>query len=230
MYHCLNGIEEDTEMKGLRLKGCLLVAAVVIGFQWYVEANPVVPHHFTPDSHTSLVEKIGDLSTTLPLTQVQKSVDHHQHWFYHFETDALRQQTKEFGANHSLNKHIFDFPYNKGAWLNIETISKPIKNKNTLKGHAPVMAVLLTTTDGQFDCGIYGCDALASFDGGKVERFHLEMLNGNPNNVMVMTDGKRFLNEVSKHKSVIIEVDYFQNPGQQFRFSLKDKTNVTYSA
>jgi len=216
-------------MKGLRWKGGLVVAAAVIGFQWYVEANPTKPKGIHENSVISTAQASTTVAAALPVKTVAKRVDHTQNWFYHYQDDDLRHITEEYASNPSRTKHRFAFPYDNDTWLTIRTVSVPLKHKMT-SGHPKVKDVFLTTNNGQFQCGYDGCYAAVSFDGGKVERFHLTMPNAYPNNVLYMIDGQRFLREMSKHKTAIIEVDYFQNGSQQFRFRLHDETRTTYSS
>ncbi|NIG13020.1 hypothetical protein F3J37_01130 [Pantoea sp. Al-1710] len=216
-------------MKHVRLIGSVVACALVVGVQIYYKTHDYHESVTTTSQVTTLTERVSALPASLPMKRVEKSVQQTISWNYHFETDKLRHETKEYGSNASLNQHKFAFPYNRGAWLNIQTVSYPIKSLKT-KDHAPVKNVFLTTTDGQFDCGYDGCSAVVSFDGGKVETFHLEMVNGNPNNVMLITDGKRFMKELKQHKMAIIEVDYYMNGSQQFTFHLNDEKDVSYRA
>jgi len=216
-------------MKGLRWKGGLVVAAAVIGFQWYVEANPVQAEPVKESALVSTIKAVSSVSETLPVKPVAKRVEHAQHWFYNYEDDELRHTTEEYGSNRSLNKHRFAFPYDNDTYLDIRTVSMPLKHR-LKSGHPAVKNVFFTTDNGQFDCGYDGCYATVSFDGGKVERFRLTMPNAYPHNVLYMIDGQRFLHEIRHHQSAIIEVDFFQNGSQQFRFRLHDETTTSYSS
>lgn len=216
-------------MKGLRWKGAMIVAAAVIGFQWYVEANPVEAQPVKESVVTSTLSKVEKLPSSLPVAQVSKKVIPSRNWGYHYEHDELRHVYHEYGANTSENAHRFAFPYDRDTRLSIETLSFPVKAR--LKaGHVPVKGVFLTINNGQFECGYDGCFATVSFDGGKVERFRLSMSLTNPNNVLYMIDGQRFLREARKHHTAIIEVDFFQSGSRQFRFNLEDETTTTYSS
>ncbi|PPC63922.1 hypothetical protein C1Y41_04565 [Pantoea sp. ICBG 1758] len=216
-------------MKNLRWKGGLIVAAAVIGFQWYVEANPVEPVKPVEDVKHETLTKMNSLNLSLPTTPVTEKVKVIKNWQYHFENDQLRHTIKEYGDNASQNKIKFAFPYDRDTWLHIMTVSGNL-NMKKYKPHAPVREVYLTTNNGQFECGYDGCYASVSFDGGKVHRFHLEMINTYPNNVMYMTDGQAFIKEAKKHKNAIIEVDYFNNGSQQFMFSLHDEKLKSFSS
>jgi len=217
-------------MKNLRWKGGLVVAAAVIGFQWYVAENPVEASQETITTHEDTMTKVSALKASLPVQQVKKVVRRNQHWQYNFENDELRHTRKEYGNNQSLTKHRFSFPYDRDTYLHIWTVSGPVRNMAKNAPHAPVREVYLTTNNGQFDCGYDGCYASVSFDGGKVQRFSLRMPRSYPNNVLYMTDGQRFMQELKKHKRAIIEVDYYQYGSQQFTFALHDETETTYSA
>jgi len=217
-------------VKNLKIGGCAVVVALVVGYQWYVQANPIPQDEPVMSQREEVIDKLSHLSTTLPVKQVRKIETNEKNWHYHFEHDDLRQTTTEFGNNSSLNKHVFSFPYNKGAWLNIATTSKPIKDVKAYKPRSSINRVFLTTTDGQFLCEYDGCYASVSFDGGKVERFRVSTLVGSANNIMEVIDGQRFMREVKRHKSAIIEVDYFQNGSQQFRFNLNDGVKIMYSS
>jgi len=194
-------------------------------------ATDSVPSNYLPDTtkHASLSDKIDNLAYTLPVksvTRVEKSV---KHWGVHFEHDDLRGTDIKYSSNASLNKKVFNFPYNKGAYLSINYRSYAVHGENGKK-NAKTKDVYLYTTDGQFDCGYDGCYASVRFDDGKVQRFALSRSTGGRNDVLFVNDAQRFVKAVSQHKNAIIEVPFWQYGPQQFSFILHDENNVIYSS
>jgi len=184
-----------------------------------------------PKPEKSVSEKIADFPQTLPVRTVKRIEKNVQHWFSHSEHDDMRGTDQEYTSNTSLNHMRFNFPYDHGTSLSINYRSYPFMMKGEHKpSHVKTKEVFLVATDGQLDCGYNGCMVRVRFDNGKVQHFSASRAAGGNNQAIFIDNPQRFVNEVAKHKTAIVEVDFWQYGAQQFTFALKDEKNVTYSS
>jgi|GEM_PF-1076160 len=135
-------------------------------------------------------------------------------WVYSESTDEMRGIDSRFASIDSDNQVQFDFPYDGGSNLRITLRKKT--------GESP--EVMFVVSKGQYSCDTISdnCYASIKFDNKAVENIALASTSDYSSDVLFIkydTDINEFIRSLSKAKAVIIELPFYQEGAQQFKFS-----------
>jgi len=143
-------------------------------------------------------------------------------WYQSYDSDEMRGTSTRFIQTRSDNSVDFSFPYNGGARMSIILRSKKTQLKAGQQPSSLKPAeVLLVMDKGQFICSSYDdCSVSVKFDSGKVLQYSVSKSADADSKVFFIDNAQSFIKNISTHKSLIIEADFFQEGSKQFKFDL----------
>lgn len=166
--------------------------------------------------------KFAILSTALISSQAMSA-----RWALTYSKDEMRGTTEKILQTESLRPVELLPPYEGGSWLGIVLRSPKVELK---EGESPdnieVDKAILAISKGQFNCPSYdGCHINVKFDDQKIEKYKTLKPNNGSSDVIYLEDPEKFLQDIKKHKQLIIEADFYQSGPQQFKFNLNGYAN-----
>nr|WP_154926657.1 hypothetical protein [Pantoea agglomerans] len=144
-------------------------------------------------------------------------------WITSYNNDEMRGTAQKFIQTESDNSVEFEFPYNGGSKMAIVLRSKKTELKEGQKPEdLQPSEALLVVSKGQFSCNSFNdCHVSVKFDGEKIQKFSMsESGNGN-SDVIFFDQSSSFIKNLSSHKKVIIEAEFYQAGAKQFKFDLE---------
>jgi hypothetical protein len=130
-------------------------------------------------------------------------------WQYSESTDEMRGTRTRFASAASENNLYFDFPYSGGSEGTIMIRSRPSDGLN----------IILQISKGQFICNSYSGDAISvKFDNKPIQEFPCSGANDGSANVIFIENSRKFLIELKKSSTMIIEASFYQAGKQQLKF------------
>ena len=132
-------------------------------------------------------------------------------WQYQEEKDEMRGIVNKWAALKSENLVPLEFPYAPGAHLLIYVRSMPKKYGTD---------VFITATKGQLTCSYNNCYFNVKFDDGKIQRISAVRPDNGEHDTLFVSDRAvpGFIKKLKAAKKVFVEVDFFRQAGQQFKF------------
>jgi len=143
-------------------------------------------------------------------------------WVATYKNDEMRGTATKYLQTNSDNTTDFDFPYNGGSTLSIVLRSQNTKLKDgqTADNLKPREAMIIISK-GQFNCAAYdGCSIAVKFDNDNIKHYEMSGASDNSTDVLFINDAPSFIKNISTHKKLIIEADFFQAGARQFKFDL----------
>jgi hypothetical protein len=143
-------------------------------------------------------------------------------WSAYFNNDEMRGTAQKFVRSVSDNSVDFDFPYNGGSQMTIVLRSKKVMLKEGQKPDnlKPTEAVLVMSK-GQFLCNSFNdCHISVKFDDGKIQQYSMTEAADGSADVIFFENSASFIKNVSSHKKLIIEAEFYQAGNKQFKFDL----------
>ena len=144
-------------------------------------------------------------------------------WVATYKNDDMRGTATKYLQTTSDNTADFDFPYNGGSTLAIVLRSQntELKKGQTADSLTPREAMIIISK-GQFNCSSYdGCSIAVKFDSDKIKHYSMSGAADNSTDVLFVNDSASFIKNISTHKKLIIEADFFQAGARQFKFDLE---------
>lgn len=140
-------------------------------------------------------------------------------WTYAIDTDPMTSRTTRHATIDSENTVDFDFPY-----------SGPQHGRLMLRDHPSYgRDAILTIERGQFLCSSYdGCSVRVRFDDGAPERFSASEPSDNSSNVLFIRNYARFVERLSRSKTVRIQPEVYQEGAPVFEFHVSGFDQARY--
>lgn len=143
-------------------------------------------------------------------------------WVLTYAKDEMRGTTEKILQTNSKRPVDLQPPYQGGSWLAMVLRSPRVELK---EGENPdniqLDKAILIITKGQFNCPSYdGCHINVKFDDEKIQKYKTLKPNNGSTDVIYLENPKEFLQDIAKHKKLIIEADFFQSGARQFTFDL----------
>ncbi|WP_052209122.1 hypothetical protein [Acinetobacter sp. A47] len=190
----------------------ILLLSLIFGMVGCSKNNAIHADSDAPDKNNATVISGAQSKTKAPES---KPIDLDTNWLYGEKKDEMRGKTTKFASLLSDNQVNFDFPYDGGSHLIIT-----LKKKN-----AEPTDVLFSVTKGQYSCNTISdyCYASVKFDNQKIINIALSEPEQHSSDVLFIedqVDADNFINSILKSKSVIIELPFYREGRQQFKFTL----------
>ncbi|WP_308017521.1 hypothetical protein [Neisseria bergeri] len=143
-------------------------------------------------------------------------VEEKTQWDYFENKDEMRNEVQYGAILESENTIFLPFPYDGGTKLSLVLRSSPKDGNN----------IFFSIPDGQLYCEPRGCSIPIKFDDNPVENISMvgaEFSTKRGDAIFVAHGNSRskLLKKIKKSNSVIVEVPFFQNGYQQFKFNVK---------
>ncbi len=134
-----------------------------------------------------------------------------EEWIYGEKVDEMRGVTNTWVSLPSENTVPLKFPYSPGSSLGIVVRKMPKKYGTD---------VYILAEKGQLNCSVRDCHFFVKFDDGAVEKIPATRSTGGSRDTLFLTDKATpgFIKKLKTAKKIIVEVDFYKAPGQQFRF------------
>ena len=166
--------------------------------------------------------KFALLSTALISSQAMSA-----RWVLTYAKDEMRGTTEKIIQTESQRPVDLMPPYQGGSWLAMVLRSPRVELK---EGENPdnieLDKAILIITKGQFNCPISdGCHITVKFDNEKIQKYKTLKPNNGSTDIIYLEKPKEFLDDIAKHKKLIIEADFYQSGVRQFTFDLNGYSN-----
>lgn len=134
-------------------------------------------------------------------------------WQYDESIDEMRGTTTYTAISMSENNVYLESPYSGGTNLGII-----IRHSDELGNE-----VLVVTNNGQLWCEYSNCIMTVKFDDKSVEQYSISRAAGGSSEAMFLDSSEdEFINQLKKSKKTMIEIGFFNNGNQQFKFDVSD--------
>ncbi|EHN8791558.1 hypothetical protein I4B01_001134 [Enterobacter kobei] len=148
-------------------------------------------------------------------------------WVLTYAKDEMRGTTEKIIQTESQRPVDLMPPYQGGSWLDMVLRSPRVELK---EGDDPdnieLDKAILIISKGQFNCpSSDGCHINVKFDNEKIQKYKTLKPNNGSTDVIYLEKPKEFLDDIAKHKKLIIEADFFQSGARQFTFDLNGYSN-----
>jgi hypothetical protein len=130
-------------------------------------------------------------------------------WSYSTSHDAMRDADTYYAQLNSNDLLYFDFPYGGGSQPSLVIRKSPEYG----------IDAMLQVTKGQFDPDYYNPNIAVKFDNGKVQRYSVSEAADGSSTVLFIGNATRFINAISRAKSVTIEAPFYKEGRRQIAFS-----------
>jgi hypothetical protein len=181
---------------------CLLVGGVLFSFL----VSIVTVSHAAPATAKpkALPQKV--VAPAKPNVVPVKSVSK---WTYTEDADQMRGTKTKFAMLESENSLSFGFPYEGGN-------ATLILRKRSSDGTNIMLQI-----KGQFVCHSFAGGTIATkFDNGKIQKWGCNEPSDGATGVLFIEGATRFIANLKKSKSLIIEAEFYQAGPQQMRFDV----------
>ncbi|BEN27025.1 hypothetical protein RGP44_002894 [Serratia marcescens] len=145
-------------------------------------------------------------------------------WKVSYQNDEMRGTSQKLAYATSDNLVNFEFPYNGGSRLGIMIASANTKlGEGEKPDSLPLIRAMLFIDKGQFQCNPYNdCHISVKFDNGEIQSFPMEEASAGRADAILVSDSDEFINNLKKHKTLIIEAEFYRAGNKQFKFNLDD--------
>jgi hypothetical protein len=153
----------------------------------------------------------ANLLSALPNASAPPSSSITSKWEYTEERDAMRGSITKHATLESENEVEFGFPYSGGSHGGLDVRQRPQDG----------LQVLLSVTSGNFSCSPMGGRIAVKFDNGAVQTFPCSRTTDINGNVVFVGSPKRFVAELRRSSTVVVEAEFFQEGMRQFTFDVR---------
>jgi hypothetical protein len=165
-------------------------------------------------THKTEILRKDEHSEQLDQATVQKEGSK---WVYEESNDEMRGVKTKFAFIDSDNQVNFNSPYDGGSYL--RTIIRQ-------KANGP-MEVIFTISKGQYSCDTISnnCFASLKFDNKEIQEIQLDGTTDYSSDVLFIKsskDSEKFIRDITKANSLIVELPFYQEGNKQFKFSSDD--------
>lgn len=190
--------------------GFIVLSAVMAGMSGEVSENDTASEEVPrPTDQVASSSLVGNTNTeVVSETEVITSS-----WDYDESIDEMRGTTTYTAISMSENNVYLESPYSGGTNLGII-----IRHSDELGNE-----VLVVTNNGQLWCEYSNCIMTVKFDDKSIEQYSISRAAGGSSEAMFL-DGSEdeFINQLKKSKKTMIEIGFFNNGNQQFKFDVSD--------
>lgn len=190
--------------------GIMVLSAVMAGMSGEVSENDTASEEVSrPTDQVASSSLVGNTNTeVLSETEVITSS-----WNYDESIDEMRGTTTYTAISKSENNVYLESPYSGGTNLAII-----IRHSDELGNE-----VLVVTNNGQLWCEYSNCIMTVKFDDNSVDQYSISRAAGGSSEAMFLDSSEEeFINQLKKSKRTMIEIGFFNNGNQQFKFDVSD--------
>jgi len=190
--------------------GLMVLSAVMSGFSDDTSNSNPAANEESPDAIQAIPTSSENNNNEDVASEAEATTSK---WQYDESVDEMRGTTTYTAISMSENNAYLESPYSGGTNLGII-----IRHSDELGNE-----VLVVTNNGQLWCEYVNCIMTVKFDDNSVDQYSISRAAGGSSEAMFL-DGSEdeFINKLKESKRTMIEIGFFNNGNQQFKFDVSD--------
>jgi hypothetical protein len=162
------------------------------------------------NQHQNSTTDSKPVAESIPATESNKTAAPATKWTYSEDVDQMRGTKTRYASLTSEDEQTFSFPY-EGGHAELMIRQRPSDGLN-----------FILSIKGQFMCNQFSNSTVAvKFDKGPVQRYTcVEPSDGRTGEIFI-EGGRRFLAQLKKTKTVVIEAEFYQQGDRQMTFDAR---------